>query len=536
MSLPAVFWTIDDYQVDVAEWSCSNRVNLGFDQMRGTMSRDALLGLPWTSGQGSVVTGTARDGAVMWEGRLSAPPQIGADGTVGIAAQGHAYAATKSAARLPIKAVAPEAWVVGNSSPLDMPQTATAQPVASYSASGQQRNNKVTITVTSATDTSLVFWARGSRLTRFSCSQLGVPTAGVVLYVADGPNVNETKRQFYSSTTGDNTARNLEVPYPGDALIVQFLWSSPTTSSESIVDPIIYSGADPYPQNIVYAHYIGRAIANVVGWDASTIGEEGAVSWPEFDWAGDVAGALSEAVAPEDYRWRVLEDRGKGPVLELGDWSRTWEVSGAAGARWNLDALERYNRVVVSYLDALGKGKQEVAEADPDPLAAAGITNELLATVGGLQAVDESSPLAETMAAALLETALTQRYRGNINTAHAIDQDTGRDAPYEVRAGDLVKITDFSLTDGSITLRIDDVTFTPDGVQIGIAAPSYTTGAAPTTAGGATAGTLVYPNLDAYVPAGAPGSPVPDSVGIPPGEIGEPLRSFPSSTPPWHSR
>lgn len=528
MRLPTRYVTVDGYPLDVTGIETSSQANLGYDQFRGTTSHRQLSKLPWTSALGSIVTVYDEGGGVTWQGRLSAPLKIEADDSVRLAAQGHAYQGAKSGRRLPVKVTSVKGWTVGNTAPLNFPQTASAQPTMDYGrSSGHLVENETILTFTSGLDVSMAYFASGAQLRRLSWSSFaasGSPT--VKFYGATGPDIaNEDNRTLiaeYASVTGI-TRTSIELPPNGyDALVIRLEYASPQSGDLEIVDPIIWGY--PTPTFTLRSHDIARAVADMMGWDASGVGDVGDIFWPSFDWAADVASGLSEATVPEDLRWLLLDDRGHGPVLDFGPWERVWEVSGSTGAVWTLDPLERYTKVVVQYLDDFGKAHAVTAEVDDPDLFR--VTNELSTVAGGLQSVDTPGTLPEEMAANILGFATSERWRGTISAGRAVESGVGLSDIYRVRGGDLVRIIDFSPTDGAVTLRIASASQTDNGISMGIEAPSFTAGTLDVTTTGATRGTFVQIDPDAYAPSGGVGSTVPVS-------SGGPIDTIPDIPGPW---
>jgi len=506
---------VDGYPVDMDNLDASSRANLGYDQLRAISSHDAFSRLPWTAGLGSVVTVYDDTDQVAWEGRLSASPTIAPDETVRLAAQGHAYQSAKSVRRLPIKVTSPLGWVVANTSPLDFPQTASAQPTIAYSASGALAVNRFTFSYTSATDVSVAYFAPGARIRRFTFGGLtpsGTPT--IKVWGAVGPGINVTKVLLTTLSAAEIQAGGTTVSIPAndfDCIIINLIYSGATSGSLTVTNPIVW-GTETF--DTLKSHRIAAAIGELFGWDTSTIEAAGTVIWPSFDWGADAAGGLSEASLPDDFRWRVLDDRGSGPVLEFGPWERTWEVSASEGATWTLDPLEPYTKVVVQYLDTLGKARAVTSVLDPDPYLGR-ITNELRAVAGGLESVDSPSGLPQAMADNLLEWATSARWRGSISASVVREAGTGLVAPNQVRGGDLVRITDFSPTDGSVTLRVSEVQLGPYGITMGIEAPAIPGGSLAQSSSGITPGTFNQID-DPDAPSGSPGSTTPVGSVLPP--------------------
>lgn len=537
-TLPGTVWTIDGYQVEVgADWSCNETANLGFDQFRAKITPRSAHALPWTVGIGSVVKGQTDDGYVIWEGTISAPLQIEADEWVRVAAQGYAYEAAKIADRFPILVTAPESWVVANIQPFDLAQVASAQPTLSYTASESQgavrlATNNLVLDFTSGQDISIVFWARGSRVSRVAARfVLGADTAGSGIYGAIGPNIASTLRLLVPfSPSNINAAIDVDVPLSSgfDAVIFRYKFSVATTTTRNIRTPTVWCETH---ENSINAATVARGIGDHLGWDTAGVQDVGDALFPSFDWGGTASGALSEAVGPDDLVWTVRDRRGTKAKLEVFEWGdREWTVSGSTGARWSLERMERYNRVTAQFLDDLGQVRTVTLDADPDPLNGRG-TKEALVTLGGLVPVDVTSNTAEVLTQKVLDALSPQRYRGTIETAFAYG-DLGRLATYEVRAGDTVRISDFSKLDGALTDRIAAVAMGQGGISITLE-PSVLAGDRLSGRGGIAPGTLLPPtNLPSYKPPGAAGTTTPKTSTPFPDDVLEPWINDPGTIYP----
>lgn len=519
-TLPAVLWSLDDYEVELAaDWQCTETANLGFDQFRGRITPRSAHSLPWTVGLGSVIKGRTEDGMVIWEGTVSAPLQVETDEWVMVAGQGYAYEANKIVDRFPLLVTTVEAWVIGNQSPFDFPQTASSQPTLSYTSSASfivtsSINNQIEIDGTSMQDISVVFWANGCRISRYSfmARQIGNANQQIEVLAARGPSVYGTartmKKQGENSASGPTGNYFIEglVPIEDayDALILRKTYGSAVTETFRFCFPRVW--ADTTANDITAkAALIG--IGDHMGWDTSGVQDLGSAIFAEFDWAGNAMSAMSQAVAPDDLVWQVRESGSAGKRLEMREWGeKEWTVSGSTGARWDLDQLERYNRVTVSYLDKLGQVRTTTVDADPDPLNGRAV-KELQVVLGGQLPVDETSPTPQSFGEAMLAALSPQRYRGEVSFALAYG-DNGRPAEYEPRAGDTIRISDFSKLDGELTDRIAAISRGNDGMVVSLE-PTSIAGGTLSGRGGIMPGTLLAPTSFYYAPAGSPGTTTP---------------------------
>lgn len=540
-TLPGSYWTLDDYPIDVSsDWTCTESVNLGFDQFRGVISPRSAHALPWTAGIGSVVRGLTDDGVIIWEGTVSAPLQIEQVEGVTVAAQGYAYEAAKISDRFPILVKAAEAWTIANAEPLNMTQVATTQPTVTYTKANQIgpnsalfSNNTVEVTVSTATDYSVAFWAKGARISRFSAFLRVNGTATVLprIYAADGPDIAGTLRLLMVNS--DSSAQSVDFDLPADshydALVfrVQVTTGSSTGTVPLLTDPVIWCETR---SNSIGAYDVALGIGEHLGWDTCGVQDIGEAVFPAFDWGGTAIGAMTEAVGPDDLVWQVRENTGHGPKLQLREWGeREYVVSESTGARWSLDRTERYNRVTAQFLDEIGQVRTVTVDADPDPLNGRA-TKEATVTLGGLVPVSGSVNTPEVLAQKVLDALSPQRYRGEVAAARIYSNDGP--VHYGVRAGDTLRISDFSKLEGALTDRIASVSKGPGGIVFTLE-PSAISGGGMAGRGGAAPGTLLRPtNITPYIPPGSPGSTTPITG---PPDVIEPWGPFPDlpGPGPW---
>jgi hypothetical protein len=116
----------------------------------------------------------------------------------------------------------------------------------------------------------------------------------------------------------------------------------------------------------------------------------------------------------------VWQDAGQGPILTAGPYGKgfhtTWEVSAATGARWDLDPLERYKRIVMQFLNVDNSLNQVTIDA-PDTFGIPeGVNTTLRGSLGDSQ---QDSSLAFSTAWRMLKRAAEIRFRGRISFTRA---------------------------------------------------------------------------------------------------------------------
>ena len=443
-NLPRIYWTIDGYPVQMADWSCNDLANLGYDQMRGVIASSRSRALPSDVMQGSLVIAWTEYGAVAWQGRLSSPPKELQDGRTVLAAQGHGWAAAKYNRRFPLRIVDPAAFQLGHQAPLNFPLAGFTNAnmslnfsrveVSGYGLTMPDRDNALNFESGGDTGTkvAVAIWAPGARFLRFR--GLVIPNGTITIGAADGPNIAGTyagsdlvgtfrKEKVVTSTQ----VVDLSFAAPGDAVVVEWTGSGALSAAggfTGIASFTVYADLDEDP---LYPGGVARAIGDRLGWDTSRVTNLSGPALERFDWAAGAAAGLDEAAFYADRCWRVGADDGDGAVLEFVPYAKVWEVSARTGARWDLDPLELYNRIVAQFTtDALTLG-QVAFEASPDPLGAKGLVNEIGLNLAGQFG---SNDLPATIAHKMLKAGLAQRWRGRVQVARAFEAGTGREATY----------------------------------------------------------------------------------------------------------
>jgi hypothetical protein len=535
VNLPRVFFDAEGQSLPLSGWTASNTTNLGYDQLRGTIAANVARRVHESIRQGSVITARSEDGPVVWQGRVSAPPRILGDGTAQIAAQGHGYDAVKYTRRLGLRVSDMKAWASAHESPFNWPTGAVG---GSSTISPQQQTaglQRLIATPTgSPTRMACCIWAPGTRFTRIQGFINDDSVTACTVFTSNGPDLFANRRFEYRSTADVSAYADVTFTNPGDAVVMELtkvdgsafsgvdLFVNGTVSS--VTRPFVLFGDTP---PTMFAEDGAKAIARRLGWSDALVHTTDGAPISQLDIASSAAAALTDLCA-EDYCWRCLDDATYGvPVLEFGPYRKVWEVSGRTGARWDLTPLELYNKVVVQYLQTSRTTLNYVlgstfVDGDNNPqlvnqitqlmedrpnLLADGVSNELGLALSNQQS---DTGLAGSVALKMFKVALSQRWRGNVEFSRAFEAGSGREAAREVLAGDLLRITDFT-ADGSITLRIADVTQSPAGIVVGIEAPSLPIGSLGVPGVGAAAsGGAVYSapaELQSYVPVTGP-SPV----------------------------
>lgn len=465
MALPNVSWTLDGLETPLTSWNATTVAFGGFGQMRGTIRESDARRIPSTVKQGSIVKGFTAGGVVIFEGRLSAPPAI-RGGLASFAAQGESVRAVKRNHRLLYQSRDVQAWTDKTSAPhlyVSHPNkiNLTVQP------GGVLFGIQLGETTLVGENTGITFWAPGAQgvagLWRYAFSW--VSSFADVNWFIEGYNMAGPSGAgtLHGSTAISATSGTADFTLSGLDQVILLLvrrtgnWTATAGDYVLLRDLRINSiaGGDYYAGSEVVTD-VGRRL----GYDTSAVIGTGLNVLP-LDWTqGSWADLLSYIATLEDRYWGVYEDR-KLVYPAWGD--KEWTCYQADGATVDLTPLEIYNQVTVKYVDVGGSPREVTATASPDPLAGTDIVNVWEETLADVQP-DPDLPTA--VANNLLPRVSTLREQGRIDAVKLYDH-TGREATYEARAGDTVRVADRDMNTASVH-RIFEVEYTPNGVALGI--------------------------------------------------------------------
>jgi hypothetical protein len=470
MPLPPVSWSIDGLSTPLQGWSAGTTAFGGFSQMRGVIEESSARRYPSSVTQGSVVRGTTADGSVMYQGRLSAPPAI-RGGLASFAAQGESVRAAKKTGRLLYQSQDGSQWFDRAGAPLFNLQGAVGSMSIEPGRILWEENQGSAATPGDAKAAG--FWAQGSP---------GGITRLAFIHKAHFPSARQ-----YDIFRTDNWPADT-----GYTLLTSFAEASTDTARDTgviaapqsgiLIQRHYTGGASVYGEgrahvfnirvngiatgDVFYGSQVVTDAGGRLGYDTSGV-TSSALNILPLDWtSGSWAELLSYIATLEDRYWRVVEDSR----LEYDEWgTKEWTVYQADGASVDLTPLELWNQVTVRYTHINGTQSQVTRTcADlglPDPLAATGQINIWEESLADVQ---PNADLATAVANNLLPRVSSQRYAGRIDCVKAYDM-TMRDAPYEIRAGDTVRVADWDMNQ-SVTLRIFEVEYTAEGVSLGIEA------------------------------------------------------------------
>lgn len=482
-----VSWTLDGYPVDMQGWSANDIAFGGFDQMRGVVPQRQANAIPGL-GQGSVVRAYLDSGWTIFEGRLNAVPRY-RDGMAEIAGQGYLHDAARRTTRRLFQSADYSKWVTSESDPHvndnGAPVYDSTKKIATEQAEGRLKWKLHESSITAASDarSGFLFYADDNEITRIAFTQFGSDANNdleMQVTYADGPTGTMSVETQYALTTGNlesykgvggsgNGVKDRTMTNSTYDLVGLFLRCKTTTTPSNAesywVTKLKVNGLAS--GDTFYAHEVFESIAGSLGWDADEALESSALNVLPLDWTdGSWADLLTYVADLEDRRWAVRDDRGAGPYVEYGPWERTWTVYQTAGASVELTPLPIYSHVKINYRTPAGVEQSVTVEADPNPLASRGIENVYEDTLEDRQA---DSTLATSVATTLAARYSTQRFTGTIQVSAAFD-DSGRNAPYEMRGGDLVRIADWGRNEDTL-LRVMDVSYGPNEVTLGIEQP-----------------------------------------------------------------
>lgn len=470
MALPSLSYTIDDEPVELIGFSGTSVAFGGFAQARGTIKEARARQIPSTVGQGSKLEVFA-GGSSVWEGRLSAPPAI-RGGLASFAAQGESVRAAKRATRLMYQTRNYGVLTDIQNPPHNVTSTSPNKLHMQINDGGILIGQEPGETINVGEYVACALWTPGQPINRVAYEWLSTfadASWKIEVLSSEGPSAGGLTSR--SSTGMGATSQTVDTswspPANHDMVQIQQVWRGGSPAGMGAHYTLIknlringQSSADFFADDVGYASEVLTDVGRRLGYDISGVTTSGFNVLP-LDWtSGSWAELLSYVASLEDRYWGVYED-SKLLYPAWGD--REWTVYQADGATVDLTPLELYNQVTVKYVDVGGAPREVTVTASPDPLAASGIVNVWEESIADVQ---PGSTLATAVANNLLSRVSSQRYAGRIDCIKAIDS-TGRDAPYEIRAGDTVRVADWDMNT-AVTLRVFEVEYTPNGVSLGI--------------------------------------------------------------------
>jgi hypothetical protein len=483
MSLPVVTFSIGSRSVDVGAWT-ANDAEGGYDQASGIMTERAWrqIGSP---SQGATVKAYTDGPTLIWSGRLAQPPQV-LDGIARFAAVGLNAKAEAKGSRLFIQSADMTQWVPYDSEPhlngSDVPVYPRMRKIGLDSTKGalrfsltkdQQLNTgeeAVFIFYTEGVDLGggKIWWTgTWNAIDDFSKLEFRVQKA-------DGPTGAETGVASFTLIAGNrDVAKSQTIGGASTNDLITFglrcndgtfapnasrmVWSATHVRVNSSI-----TSADSYNASDVVTYIGGQ-----MGWDTAGVTTSTFDVLP-FDWEnGSWLDALTYVADLEDKYVRVGDN-----AVEYDAWGTTnWTVTEARTAVPDLKPLELFNQARVDFESSAGVQRKSTRTTTDvgitDPLADAGITNTITATLEDRQKIGSTLPA--NVADKLVRRYARQRYSGTIDVA-AARSNTSATNPRLIRYGDTITIADWS-EGASLTLRVVEVSQTPEGVTIGVEQP-----------------------------------------------------------------
>lgn len=432
----------------------------GFDTFRGSYpARQSPVGV------GSIVTGYRTDGSVLYQGRVYAPPKV-REGVGVVNAQGFALLADKYTQPLLYRVDGADRWVTEDSDP------------HGYSANDNMgiRNNQTQLVVTVQTGDTYaanvrvgwVLWLEGCDINRAGWrwnTPLGtMPNYDIRLYAANGPSGPlGTATVSHDMSTAGPGLDDANVPEHVDQIALQVVTNSAIASQsvrrKTVIDRLRVWGR--LTADTITAPDVVSDLCQVLGYDDALVTSSAADVMPllwENATASDLMNYLCDVM---DWRWLVLEDRGSGPVMDFGPYSRDWTGSFGRGViDDDLTELEVYSHVQVHFTSISDESRHVIVVADPNPLADMGYSNVYTVELNDPQPDDS---LATFVAGQTMNWASTPRVRGRVTLYEVADGGGNFHSGYDVMAGDRLQVSELGPRIGP--QRIASVTYSESRVE-----------------------------------------------------------------------
>lgn len=512
-----VHFTLDNRPVDLADWQASTVANGGFDNFTASASESSFRRFPSAFDQGAPLRAFLDDGTIIWEGELSASPFL-RRGTVALTAEGPFNWAEQETGTLLFQSRDASQGIDEASPPFSQDTTGPVQVSVEPGAWHYRVNAGTTSSI--GVEHGIALWLQGVKIRRFRCT---VYVSGASsnfnfrVYKATGPQGTRTEVGSFSATSG--TLVDISISSPEDMIVVVMRG---VASANQTADADVYLRDWRVNDLTTADDFSCSAVASVVGsrlgWDTTGIPSGPGVdtanpaivteriltrrqynpdlgAWENFGlgggvllsseytpavqtsalnalpltWGGTYGGTwadlldhLSELL---DWRWTVGADlTGNGPHLNFAPWGPVHEVMLERDGSEDLVPQPRVN-VVEVYYNRENQGLQkEVRRLDPDPLSFRNRRDRK--HVVTLSEIYPDNKVARQVADILIKSFESPRFTGSLDIVQA-----SSGSPYKVRAGSMVVVGDYE-PGRSMPMRVSETLMSPQGVRLGIGAPS----------------------------------------------------------------
>lgn len=433
----------------------------GFAEGALIMTEDDALSLPFSAGQGAPVTFRERDGSAAYEGRMVTDPWLPGDGYAYVGLNGHRSRADKAEQRGCFQSRDTGLWTPQENDPYAYVSDNT-KVNADILPGGLRLQNPEGTAVVTNDDNGAACWIPDvpGNLTRVAWNSVGnVPVGGWVIQIlrATGPSGTRTVDGADISTIG---AIDRVLAAAVDLVNVRLIRTganatSTGSSPTALLRELRVNGlADNRNGNrdIFYVSDVMSVFAGLLGYDPDGIASVLINALP-FDWESVWSAGFDYAAMLGDAWWRVLDDRGDGPYTEANTWanSKVWTIS-RRRSRLLLRPLERYNRIVVHWVDTGGRPRHTRVSTPVSSLDARGLVNAYHITLSDPQPNDT---LATAIATTYAPHLAAQRWEGTIEGSAFIESARDIESPRGPLPGDIINVPDFD--DGAeLSLRITD--------------------------------------------------------------------------------
>lgn len=463
-------FTIDSVHVPMQNWQANAIKDGGFQNFDGDIPEEWLRRYPDSIGQGAVLTAYQDGDSVIWEGTLDADPEP-VRGLAHVTATGAMQRAQRATGRRLYLTRDYSLWQDGGDEPMVF-TPALDNIEAEVRTSQLFYRGFVDETYTTGDAHPLAMWAPGDLVTSYAFDIVKSGNTNdfeLRMQRFTGPSGTRTLIEDIALTAGGPSARDVAITGAEDGLVANLRnvsGAAPAVNRKVRVKNLRVRGrasTDNMRTDQVIAD-VGAAL----GYDTTKAITTSTLDCMPLDWTSGTWLELMLYIASlEDWRVLILEDQGKGPVVDYGPWATTWKIRRSRHADPDLDALPLYNNFVVHYTDTAGAPLQVSTSVSVPSLTARNVTNTFEQTLSDPQA---DSTLAQSVLAFLAARYSVPRYQGPIDIVGATTPSGRPASAYEVRPGDLVEVGDWGPED-TRTLRVHEVTYQPHRVTLGIEAP-----------------------------------------------------------------
>jgi hypothetical protein len=428
----------------------------------------AIMHLPKHARQGQIVTGTRKNGKIVWKGVISQPPRI-IEGRVTVKAEGWKVLVERGTDRVAFQLADATQWSRKHEAPFSVYGNANGSKFSLWAKKDSLGFDQQTVAYVNADNDGYgLYLGAAGPIGRFKFT-----------YRNDGMNANFDIRTFgaldlggatqidtFAASTADSTAKNIDVTGAGNynTLIVQLHATAgftPGATHRCWLENVTVTNTDVGNSTTFTGGQVAADIANRLGYTDKTT--TGSTNLLPYDSTGSWTDLMDYAAMCEDYCWLVIDDptnQNPAAMYFRPYGNKTWRTSMQQIANDSLEIQPLYNRWTTNYFRPRNV-PQHLTNRPSD----FGITDPLQGSAipfpwpepEQLDHPQRSTNLAST----INQLGLTRMTKMRLQGSCTVNALFGPGVPFDMMAGDTLIIGDFLPPVGA--QRIAAINYNADG-------------------------------------------------------------------------